>query len=806
VNPQSGVEFAAFFRCLTAGKRAETGKSPYPYQARFAAALPEIVDIPTGLGKTEAVVAAWLWALAERRPGAARRLVYSLPMRSLVEQTADRIAGMLAHAEAAGFQAAPKLHIVMGGDVGDDWFENPEHPAAIVGTQDLLLSRALNRGYAMSRFQWPMTFGAINNDVLWVIDEVQLQGVGAVTSAQLQGLREKLGTIGAARTVFMSATLDRDWLDTVDHRLEGRATLSLAADDRGCEPVRRVVDAPKTIRRVVAQDEETVARALREHHRPGRLTLAVVNTVERARSVHRALAKMALPAQLVLLHSRFRAADRKDHIDALFAPIDTDGPGRIVISTQVVEAGIDVDAATLMTDVAPWSSIVQRFGRCNRRGNYDDAVCYWIDAGEPTTNSARPYELIEITQARDMLSNLEGCSGNGSTLPKVAIPPPSGLVLRRVDLLDLFDTSSDLSGHDVDVSRFIREADDFTVSVFWRDDPPTDGEPPHREELCPASIGDVKKLIKRLAERGHGRSARVANQFGSPDATDRPAWISIDERSVRPGLQIWLKSDVGWYVPESGFGDWKGRVEPVALAASASGFREECTTTEGDHGSQIGAAVTLSRHAIDTADEARDIVSSLIDTMSEPLARCTVRAALWHDVGKAHEVFQDTMRRGNGSDAPAGDYWAKCRKGARHKRPGFRHELASALAYINGNVAEKELSLIAYLVASHHGKLRCTPQPLPSDATGSSLLGNKNGDVVPAVRLGDADISPEFRIDLSAFAVGSAGDMPTWVDRVMELRDDPDLGPFRLGYLELLVRIADWRASSRAAERAGVPA
>ena len=782
----------------------DIGKSPYPYQKRFAAALPEIVDVPTGLGKTEAVVAAWLWAVAEHRPGAARRLVYSLPMRSLVEQTAERIAGMLANAEAAGLAVPPKLQVVMGGDVGDEWFENPEHPTAIVGTQDLLLSRALNRGYSMSRFQWPMTFGAINNDVLWVIDEVQLQGIGAVTAAQLQGLREKLGTIGASRTVFMSATLDRDWLDTVDPRLEGRATLSLGDDDRGCEPVRRVVDAPKTIWRVAAVDEESVARALREYHRPGTLTLSVVNTVERARSIHRALVKIKVPAELVLLHSRFRPADRKAHVDALFAPIDAAGAGRIVISTQVVEAGIDVDAATLVTDVAPWSSVVQRLGRCNRRGKYDDAVCYWIDVGEPTAKSAMPYELSEIVQARDMLTSLEGRTGNGAALPKVAIPFPSGLVLRRLDLLDLFDTSPDLSGHDVDISRFIRDADDFTVTIFWRDEPPTDAEPPHRDELCPASISDVRKLIKKLAERGHRRSVRVANQFGSASGGDRPdAWVTIDERSVRPGLQIWLKSDVGWYDAESGFGDGNGRVEPVMRAAATRGFQEECTTTEGDHGSQIGAAVTLSRHAIDTADEARGIVESLIDTLPESIAPCIVRAALWHDVGKAHEVFQDTMRRGNALEPPAGDYWAKCVKGARHKRPGFRHELASALAYMNSNIAAKEVNLIAYLIAAHHGKLRCAPQPLPSDADGRLLLGNKAGDVVPTVRLSETDVSSEFRIDLSAFQVGSNSDTPTWVDRVMELRDDPALGPFRLGYFELLVRIADWRASRRAAEPAG---
>jgi CRISPR-associated endonuclease/helicase Cas3 len=51
-----GGNFEAFFK-------QATEKPPYPYQTRLAAAeqFPELIDIPTGLGKTAAVVPAWLW-------------------------------------------------------------------------------------------------------------------------------------------------------------------------------------------------------------------------------------------------------------------------------------------------------------------------------------------------------------------------------------------------------------------------------------------------------------------------------------------------------------------------------------------------------------------------------------------------------------------------------------------------------------------------------------------------------------------------------------------------------------------------
>ncbi len=70
------------------------GRTPYAYQAALAggdAGTPctsHLIDIPTGLGKTAAVVLAWLWnRVALQRADWPRRLVYCLPMRTLVEQT-----------------------------------------------------------------------------------------------------------------------------------------------------------------------------------------------------------------------------------------------------------------------------------------------------------------------------------------------------------------------------------------------------------------------------------------------------------------------------------------------------------------------------------------------------------------------------------------------------------------------------------------------------------------------------------------------------------------------------------------------
>ena len=113
-----------------------------------------------------------------------RRLVYCLPMRVLVEQSARE-----ARKWIKSLSLDIPVTVLMGGVEAEEWFLNPEKPAILIGTQDMLLSRALNRGYAASRFHWPIDFGLLNNDCLWVYDEPQLMAGGVSTSAQLAGMR-----------------------------------------------------------------------------------------------------------------------------------------------------------------------------------------------------------------------------------------------------------------------------------------------------------------------------------------------------------------------------------------------------------------------------------------------------------------------------------------------------------------------------------------------------------------------------------------------------------------------------------------
>jgi len=773
-----------------------TSFKPFPYQTRAAAAGHQAcrLSVPTGLGKTAAAVLSWVWrrtwAEDEIRTTTPRRLVYCLPMRVLVEQTRDcavewlrRLDLLAENAPAVHPEEKIAVHILMGGDREIDWDRWPDRDQILIGTQDMLLSRALNRGYAMSRFRWPMHFALLNNDCMWVMDEVQLMGNGLATTAQLQAFRRKLGTADNVCSVWMSATMRSQWLETVDFDIESDAEghLELSDGDRDHPEVASRFSAFKPLEKAefdASTDCGQEADLVIKNHAPRSRTLVVVNTVKRAQALFMRLGRENPPAELVLLHSRFRQKERDEAIARLLA--DPGEHGTIAVSTQVVEAGVDVSAKLLITDLAPWSSMVQRFGRCNRRGEFcttRGARVFWIEPPDLDDNKKlkpAPYPAEELRAAATRLTEIDNVGP--ASLPPVDEAMAFSHVIRRRDIVEMFDTTPDLAGADIDVSRFIREADEHNVHVFWRDfedkTPQADEAAPHRAELCPAPLGEVRDFLKK-------------HPAWRWDYLEK-SWAEV--RSPFPGLVMMLRAGDGGYRGESGWTAKSKKPVPPVQADSTPG-----AAYDDDHWAE-GPWQSLVEHTNAVVVELERLLVAL-PAVDELHADSLLLAARWHDSGKAHPVFQAAMATDDqsGGDAPP---WGKAPTMKRYSRPGFRHELASALAMLHHGLPD----LAAYLAAAHHGKVRLSIRSLPHEnAPGDHRLrfarGIWDGDALATCDLGDGVWLPETQLDLSCMELGLGPSGPSWLVRMLALRDKPDLGPFRLAYLEALLRVADWRAS-----------
>ena len=804
------MTYAGFF------KRA-TGFNPYPYQARLAESDGQfsLLRVPTGAGKTEAAVLGWLYRRCWRADIAApRRLVYCLPMRTLVEQTVERIRCWL---ERLGMTDDVGVVTLMGGEPRDQWYLHPEKPFVVVGTQDMLLSRALNRGYGMGYNMWPVEYGLLNNDCFWVMDEVQLMANGLPTSTQLDGLRDKLETFGPAQSMWMSATARRDWLCTIDHPKPPEGQVVVLGDGDltdarlGKRHNARKVVTEKTVKSGTSYARD-MARLIAEEHKPGTLTLAIVNTVERAQGIYKELtnprAKPQLDAEKVLVHSRFREGDRRKKNESIVKKPDPYGPGMVVVATQAVEAGVDISARMLITELAPWASMVQRFGRCNREGKYERGDVLWVDVEKDVA----PYDAEDIDHARGIMESLHGKSVGSADLAGLdddVGDPPLRAVIRRRDVVGLFDTTPDLSGSYLDVSQYVRRTDDTGVTVFWRDIP--EGGPDERE-LKPRHNETVNVPV---GTKG------IGDYFKKSDGRKTWRWDFLDDqwREIRsgeiyPGMTLMLDMKNGGYSPDTGWdASSKKPVEPVSLD------KDQPEEGQGsDPTSRVPKRwVTLSDHSRHVEGEASVILDALSRWIINPgIREAVVLAALYHDAGKAHCVFQETMLS-NLSETEfkeqEPEIWAKRGPASMgpwrtHSRRHFRHELGSALAVLEhaGLPEGRVRDLAAYLAAAHHGKVRLGIRSLPgrrvdnkdSNPDPDQLLGypisEQEYETLPPVDLGKERSVPKTTLDMSIAQIGlSENGRRSWLERSLALLEW--LGPFRLAYLEAIVRAADMRAS-----------
>jgi len=709
-----------------------TDRTPHPWQSALAAeptCRNRVIRIPTGLGKTEGVLATWASHLrADQKHPWPRRLVWCLPMRVLVEQTyatARRIIERLKLDERIPNRSLLNVSLLMGGQDAGDWHLHPDAPAVLIGTQDMLLSRTLNRGYGGSRAKWPAEYGLLHQDALWIMDEVQLMDVGLATSAQLQAYRDqdqnndqkRASGLSKCFTWWMSATLQPKWLHTVDthahHADWVRDPIRVPKADRtgGLWQISKKL----TTDQISAENANVFAKRILDEHtataaeQHGHITLAICNTVKRANETFDAIKMLSPDSSIKLVHSRFRPHERNVWRSRFLSrEACTQDADRIIIATQVVEAGVDISAGCLVTELAPWPSLVQRFGRCARFGGSGKVLV--VDRGHDEKTSP-PYSPDQLEGSWHALQSLEDVSINALETYEEKLDDqergrlypyaPAHLLLRR-EFDELFDTTPDLTGADLDISRFIRSNEnDQDLQLFWRDVEKdqwslSEDLQPQRDELCAVPFLQARDWLCGEASKGVPKSMLLKRMRAWVWDWLDGEWKKAERASLLPGRIVCVAAACGGYTTSRGFEPAsKLAVTPVPVPEKTEQSHDKSNTADRTQASDALSESmwqTIGFHCAEVAKRVETLAQNV--KLPTDLQKILKLAALWHDVGKSHASFQGCIKAefegnpGRNDLAKAPNHaWVTtalkrypCPDNSSAKRDGFRHELASALS------------------------------------------------------------------------------------------------------------------------------
>jgi CRISPR-associated endonuclease/helicase Cas3 len=357
--------------------REITGFDPYPWQGRLyralmAAHFPASLDIPTGLGKSTAVLL-YLLAVAHGAP---------LPRRAIVDQTAVAIRNWTGRIgeipELAGrFEAlaafpggAPVVIGILRGGLADDgeWRVDPARPAVIVGTVDMIGSRLLFSGYGDGLSRRALHAGLLGHDTFLMLDEAHLAPGMAGLVRSIQDLRQD-GERPGFRALTLSATPG-----PVEHPF-GLDESDLTHAELHCR-----FHAAKAIRLESADDNAKRAECMAElagAFETGSI-LIFTRTVRDARKIAARLKKQVghgAQGRIGILTGTLRGAEREalgsSPLWAAFDPARErapEAPARFLVSTSAGEVGVDLDADHAVMDLAPIDAMIQRLGRVNRTG------------------------------------------------------------------------------------------------------------------------------------------------------------------------------------------------------------------------------------------------------------------------------------------------------------------------------------------------------------------------------------------------------------------------------------------------------
>lgn len=320
------------------------------------------LTVPTGGGKTLSSLA---FALQHAQTHDKRRVIYAIPYTSIIEQTVDVFRDVF---KELGDEVLIEHHSQADSsdkeETGRSRLACENWNAPLIVTTNVQLFESL---FSAKTSRCRKLHNIVNSVI--VLDEAQQLPPGF-----LQPILDVLNLLVKHYGVtVVLCTATQPALNSTDYFDAGRNL-------RGLEGVREIIDEPDALFAALKRVEVEVPTDLQAPTPWSEIAdkiaaedcvLTIVNTRKSARELHR-----LLPSDTLHLSALMCGAHRKMVIDSikgrLKAKRDGEDPRPLrVVSTQVVEAGVDIDFPVVFRSLAGLDSIAQAAGRCNREGQLD---------------------------------------------------------------------------------------------------------------------------------------------------------------------------------------------------------------------------------------------------------------------------------------------------------------------------------------------------------------------------------------------------------------------------------------------------
>jgi len=302
------------------------------------------LTVPTGGGKT---ISSLSFALKHALKFGMRRVIYVIPYTSIIEQNAKVFRDILGDSSVLEHHSTFDFKDLTDEDrrtrlASENW----DAPLIVTTNVQFFESLFHNRSSRCRKLH------NIAGSVV-ILDEAQMLPVPFIRPC-VEILRELTAAYNTS-IVLCTATQPALSSENFKWRLE-------IAEDREIMPEpTRLYDFFKRVKAefIGKITDEDIAEKLKEHHQ----VLCVVNTRKHARKIF----EMIKGENCHHLSACMCPAHRSQKLDEIRSALEAGEPCRVV-STQLVEAGVDIDFPTVFRAAAGIDSIAQAAGRCNREG------------------------------------------------------------------------------------------------------------------------------------------------------------------------------------------------------------------------------------------------------------------------------------------------------------------------------------------------------------------------------------------------------------------------------------------------------